>query len=302
MAKIKNSTELAGESVKIGDALRKFAENGRLCAIEKDILMDRLRSVYEFLSSDTGDLQPVEGPSPDGAEAVRTTDATSVFEPPAPDVAGPKSASPMEEAPAPAPSEPSNGPETFSEKVSPLAGEPEIPFSFQPPLERSVIDALYGDQTLVKKPESLAASLPEPEIQPASEPEELPTPSDPELPALAQEPTHQTLNDVLASESPTAGRALNDAIGGESHPSDVASVLSSQSVSELRRAVGLNDKFLLLNDVFQRDESLYDAAMEKLEEFGTFEDACIFLQENFQLDPSKEGAQLLISLLERKFS
>ncbi len=80
----------------------------------------------------------------------------------------------------------------------------------------------------------------------------------------------------------------------------VASVLSSQSVKSLRNSVGINDKFLLMRDLFSNDMETYDKSMEKLDGFEDIDDAFIYLQENFTMDPDNEGVKLIVSLLERK--
>lgn len=72
-------------------------------------------------------------------------------------------------------------------------------------------------------------------------------------------------------------------------------------VTDLRRAVGLNDKFLLIRDLFGGNGSLYEITIRKLNEFDNFDDCMIYIAEHFAWNPNSDGAKLMLDLLERKF-
>lgn len=95
-------------------------------------------------------------------------------------------------------------------------------------------------------------------------------------------------------------RTLSDTIAP---PRDVASELRrSEPVTDLRRAVGINDKFLLIRDLFGGDGAAYEVTIRRLNEFDTFDDAMIYIAENFAWNPNSDGAKLIMDLLERKFA
>jgi hypothetical protein len=83
---------------------------------------------------------------------------------------------------------------------------------------------------------------------------------------------------------------------------DIASMLSAQANGKLSHALGLNDRLMLLNDLFENDADRLDQTMNALDEFDNIEDAYIYLYEHFTMDDSKDGVKLLISLLETKYS
>lgn len=72
-------------------------------------------------------------------------------------------------------------------------------------------------------------------------------------------------------------------------------------ITDLRRAVGLNDKFLLIRDLFNGNGSLYEITIRKLNEFDNFDDCMIYIAEHFAWNPNSDGAKLMMDLLERKF-
>lgn len=125
--------------------------------------------------------------------------------------------------------------------------------------------------------------------------EPMPTATTPEVATLAEEaapaptlgetlPHVQTLGEKLAAERETA----------------VAEV-RREPITDLRRAVGINDKFLLIRDLFGGNGSLYEITIRRLNEFDNLDDCLIYITEHFNWNPNSDGAQLMMELLERKF-
>lgn len=86
-------------------------------------------------------------------------------------------------------------------------------------------------------------------------------------------------------------------------PRDMASELRrSEHVTDLRRAIGINDKFLMIRDLFGGDVRAYEAALDKLNAFDDFDDCMIYIAENYAWNANSDGAKFLMELLERKFA
>ena len=114
-----------------------------------------------------------------------------------------------------------------------------------------------------------------------------------------------------APAEPVAGTVLGDIINPHvqtladtiAPPRDVASELRRQEpVADLRKAIGINDKFLLIRDLFGGDGGAYEAAVDALNAFDNFDDCMIFIAENYAWNPDSDGAKLMMDLLERKFA
>lgn len=90
-----------------------------------------------------------------------------------------------------------------------------------------------------------------------------------------------TLADKMAEEQPTA--AFN-------------------RIQSIRAAIGLNDKFLLIRDLFDGDAALYEDTIAQLDDYTDLDECMIFIVENFQWNPDSEGAKMLVSLIERKLA
>ncbi len=69
----------------------------------------------------------------------------------------------------------------------------------------------------------------------------------------------------------------------------------------LEDGIGVNDKFLLIRDLFNNDVGAYNQVMHILNQFEALDDCLIYIAENYTWNPNSEGAKLLMDLLERKF-
>ena len=73
-------------------------------------------------------------------------------------------------------------------------------------------------------------------------------------------------------------------------------------IADLRKAIGINDKFIMLRDLFAGDEAQYNATIDALNSFASLDECMIYIVENFAWNPDSEGAKLIVSLIERKLS
>lgn len=73
-------------------------------------------------------------------------------------------------------------------------------------------------------------------------------------------------------------------------------------IDDLHKAISLNDKFLMINDLFGGDAGKYEDTINTLNEFEDLDECMIYIVENFAWNPDLEGAKLLVSLIERKLS
>lgn len=105
---------------------------------------------------------------------------------------------------------------------------------------------------------------------------------------------------VLGEALATPTKAVNEVLGQKTHHTDVAFKLRSSKVSDLRHSIGINDRFLLIRDLFNGDTKLYEQTISDLEQFVHLDDAMIYIQEHFDWDPDSDGVMLLVELLECK--
>lgn len=172
--------------------------------------------------------------------------------------------------------------------------------------KQRVIMSLYGSEVPERHtsgeeghPTPAAA---EPEVQPAAKAA---------APAAAKEPAAHS-ETPLHSETPAAsGAVLGEVINPNVHtladtiapPHDIASELRrSEPVTDLHRAIGINDKFLMIRDLFGGDGAAFERAIDALNGIDNLDDCMIYVAENYAWNANSDGAKLLMDLLERKFA
>ena len=158
---------------------------------------------------------------------------------------------------------------------------------------------------------------PEPEAEePAAVPEELAEiPETRETSAApqsaAEEDDEPGFEEITLEAAAPAGVVLGDVINHDvqtladtlAAPRDRASELRrSEPVTDLRKAIGINDKFLLIRDLFGGDGEAYERAIGTLNDCADFDDCMIYIAENYAWNPNSDGVKLLMELLERKFA
>lgn len=120
----------------------------------------------------------------------------------------------------------------------------------------------------------------------------VPAVSETQAPATAAEQPKRLI-DVLGNDK----RVLGDKVVADDMPTT-----PFNRIIDLRKAIGINDKFLMINDLFGGNAAQYEATIDTLNKFDDLDDCMIYIAENFAWNPDSEGAKLLVSLIERKLA
>lgn len=89
-----------------------------------------------------------------------------------------------------------------------------------------------------------------------------------EIPTLSHQPKEQgkEVNDAtVLSES------LNDKL--KQGKTELIEVFKETPVKDLRKAVGINDRFLFINDLFRGDETMYERSIKTINSFNIYAEA-----------------------------
>ena len=148
---------------------------------------------------------------------------------------------------------------------------------------------------LMAKQEPKAEPTVEPEPKVETKPEPAPVSTPAPTPAPVAQPTAEPvrLGDVLGGKTTTLADKMAD---------DSAPTAAFNRITDLRKAIGLNDKFLMIRDLFDGDAARYEDTITTLNEFDDLDECMIYIVENFVWNPDSEGAKLLVSLIERKLA
>lgn len=104
------------------------------------------------------------------------------------------------------------------------------------------------------------------------------------------------LGEVINAGSKTVGEAM-----AETPKHDITEkIVHSDHITDLNQAIGINDKFIMIRDLFNGDGARYDAAIAELNKFDNFDACLIHIASHYRWDPDSDGAKLLMEILSRK--
>ncbi|MBQ6691169.1 MAG: hypothetical protein IJN01_05705 [Rikenellaceae bacterium] len=163
---------------------------------------------------------------------------------------------------------------------------------------RRVIMSLYGESaTSSSREEKTREKAVEPapdSIQPVEQPaDESPKAvSVAERIAAAQTEGPQVLGDVIGAGTTTLAEAV-----AASQPT--VQTVQNDRVNTLRAAIGINDRFIMIRDLFGGDGAAFDRAMDELDAFEDFNE-CLVYMSTYRWNPNSDGARMLMDLVTRK--
>lgn len=175
--------------------------------------------------------------------------------------------------------------------------EPSLFGDYEPIVKRSTpsrrkIMALYEDEPTPAPTPKVEPKV-EPKTEPVVEPEPTPTPA----PAPIAEPK---VEPIVDGENKVLGEVITPTTTIADTIAPVVSVAEDRPVETLRSAISVVDRFMLIRDLFDDDDQLYEQTIDELEKMDNLDDCIIYIAENFAWRPSSEGAKLMMDLLQRK--
>ena len=157
------------------------------------------------------------------------------------------------------------------------------------PAPEKVVDISKIFDMDVDAPKPMTSKSAEPKTAPA------PKPAPKAAPAPVEEERRVTIADAIAATTQT----LADTIVA---PNALAEEINHSKIASLRDGIGLNDKFLMIRDLFDGDDEAYDEAITALDSLESMDDCMIHIIENYAWNPDTEGSKFIMQLLERKLS
>ena len=87
---------------------------------------------------------------------------------------------------------------------------------------------------------------------------------------------------------------------------EVATVLQGAPIRDLKKAIGVNDRFLFVNDLFRGDENMYERSIKTINGFSIYPEAQYWIQRELKVKLSwpdnSESVKLFDQLIRRRFS
>ena len=106
--------------------------------------------------------------------------------------------------------------------------------------------------------------------------------------------SNAVIGEVLGKDN----KSLNEQLVANSKKSDAN---FQSAVSDLKKAIGINDRFLFQRELFKNSSELYDQIIEQLNNMPNLEAANSFLKSNFNWDSNDETVSIFLDIVKRRF-
>jgi hypothetical protein len=121
-----------------------------------------------------------------------------------------------------------------------------------------------------------------------------------EIPTLAHQTTAKEVNEMMAS----AQASLNDKLKEEKV--EIGHRLTDTPVRDLKKAIGINDRFVFISELFRGDEVMYERSIKTINGFRIYPEAQYWIERELKVklgwDESKEITRHFYQLVKRRFS
>ncbi len=166
----------------------------------------------------------------------------------------------------------------------------------------------------IKKPKQEKIDIPKTEVteieeKPIPEPEFIIEKPSAQAAIIVEKPQDKTLESSQNSNSPEiiadkfqSKKFIHDNISKKNVKKDVSAKMQTKPINDINSAIGLNDKFIFIRELFNNDKEHYHETIQVLNNFDIYENAVNFLNENFDWDSDDPNFERLKELVRRKYS
>jgi hypothetical protein len=122
-----------------------------------------------------------------------------------------------------------------------------------------------------------------------------------EIPTLSHQfkETAKEVNDATAQ-----GESLNDKL--KQGKTELIEVFKETPVKDLRKAVGINDRFLFIKELFRGDENMYERSIKTINSFNIYAEAEYWITRELKVklgwNNDQPSVQHFDQLVKRRFS
>jgi hypothetical protein len=121
-----------------------------------------------------------------------------------------------------------------------------------------------------------------------------------EIPTLSQQHSSQEINERLAIRD----ASLNDKL--KENKVEVGHVLKEHPIKDLKKAIGINDRYVFINELFRGDEPMYERSLKTINAFKIYAEAEYWIERELKVKlgwlDSNEATTHFYQLVKRRFS
>jgi hypothetical protein len=126
--------------------------------------------------------------------------------------------------------------------------------------------------------------------------------NDDDIPTLPKQPAPEKkeINDMMPGEA----ASLNDTL--KTAATEVSHTLTDLPVKDLKKAIGVNERFLYINELFRGDEAMYERSIKTINSFSIFPEAEYWIRRELKTKLGWKDSDATVmqfdQLVKRRFS
>ena len=120
-----------------------------------------------------------------------------------------------------------------------------------------------------------------------------------EIPTLSHQEGVMEINEAIADQR----ESLNDKLNQRNV--EVMHVLKDAPIQDLRKAIGINDRYVFISDLFRGDEPMYERSIKTINSFDVYSDAEHWMNRELKVklgwDDNRDTVNHFYQLVRRRF-
>jgi len=122
------------------------------------------------------------------------------------------------------------------------------------------------------------------------------------------------MNEIPTFSQHNIGKEVNEAVGRQESLNDrlkedrteLMHVLKDSPIKDLRKGIGINDRFVFINELFRGDEPMYERSIKTINSFNIYQEAEYWMNRELMIklgwDETRETVKHFYQLVRRRFS
>jgi hypothetical protein len=121
-----------------------------------------------------------------------------------------------------------------------------------------------------------------------------------DIPTLSQQHSSKEINEMLGIRD----ASLNDKL--KENKVEIGHVVADHPIKDLKKAIGINDRHIFINELFRGDEVMYERSLKTINGFRIFAEAEYWIERELKVklgwEEHKETTRHFYQLIKRRFA
>ena len=114
-------------------------------------------------------------------------------------------------------------------------------------------------------------------------------------------PENEDIPEILADRFYNTKTSMHDSLARKQSQNNISSKIQAKPIQDLNKAIGLNDRFLFIRELFNGNKDVYYEAIQIINEMPSYEEAEQYIRERFNWDEEQPEVIRFMDLVRRRF-